>query len=63
MDGRLGFLKNRLLTTIELLDKYLNKEINQIDELEEEILPYSQNTKAEDLFVWKWEFIVSPSEL
>ena len=63
MDGRLGFLKNRLLTTIDLLNKYLQKEIPQIDELEEDILPYSQDIKDEDLFTWKWELIVSPSEL
>ena len=63
MDGRFGFLKNRLLTTIELLDKYLSNKINQIDELEEEILPYSKDTKDEDLWVWKWELIVTPSEL
>ena len=63
MDGRFGFLKNRLMTTIELLDKYLSKEIPQIDELEEDILPYSKDIKDEDLWAWKWDLIVSPSEL
>ena len=63
MDGRLGFLRNRLITSIELLKQFLNGEISQIDELEEEILPYSITTKDEDLFAWKWELIVSPSEL
>ena len=63
MDGRLGFLKNRLMTTIELLDKYLSKGIPQIDELEEDILPYSKDIKDEDLWAWKWDLIVSPSEL
>ena len=63
MDGRLGFLKNRLLTTIELLDKYLSGKIEKIDELEEDILPYSKDIKDEDLWAWKWDLIVSPSEL
>ena len=63
MDGRLGFLKNRLLTTADLLNKFINGSINQIDELEEEILPFSQEIKDEDLFAWKWDLIVSPSEL
>ena len=63
MDGRLGFLKNRLLTTIELLDKYLSGQIEKIDELEEDILPYSESIKDEDLWAWKWDLIVSPSEL
>ena len=63
MDGRIGFLKARLETTIELLDKYLSKQIEKIDELEEDILPYSEKIKDEDLFAWKWELIVSPSEL
>lgn len=63
IDGRLGFLKNRLLTAIDLVSKYLAGSIEQIDELEEEILPYSQDVKDEDLFAWKWDLIVSPSEL
>ena len=63
MDGRMGFLKNRLETTIELVDKYLSGKIEKIDELEEDILPYSESIKDEDLWAWKWDLIVSPSEL
>ena len=63
MDGRLSFLKGRLETTIERLDDYLNKKIEKIDELEEEILPFSVDIKYEDLFAWKWDLIVTPSEL
>ena len=63
MDGRLGFLKNRLESTIELLDKYLSGKIEKIDELEEDILPYSKDINDEDLWAWKWDLIVSPSEL
>ncbi len=63
MDGRLGFLRNRLDTTISKLDDFLSNRIEKIDELEEEILPYSTLTKDDELFVWKWELIVTPSEL
>ena len=63
MDGRLGFLRNRLETTIDLLDQYLTNKIDHIDELEEDILPYSVYLENDDLFAWKWELIVSPSEL
>ena len=63
MDGRLGFLKSRLETTITVLDQYLNNKIDKIDELEEEILPWSTQTKDDEIFAWKWDLIVSPSEL
>ncbi|MBO5578420.1 MAG: beta-N-acetylhexosaminidase [Bacilli bacterium] len=63
MDGRLSFLKGRLETTIERLNDYLSKKIDKIDELEEEILPFSVDIKDEDLFAWKWDLIVTPSEL
>ena len=63
MDGRLGFLRNRLETTIEVVDKYLNHKIEKIDELEEEILPWSTQVKDDELFVWKWDMIVTPGEL
>ncbi|MDY6276403.1 MAG: beta-N-acetylhexosaminidase [Bacilli bacterium] len=63
MDGRIGFVKNRIQTTQKLLTKYLNKEIDQIDELEEDILPYSEEIDEKDLFIFKWELLVTPSEI
>ena len=63
IDGRIGYLKNRLNSTIRSLNDYLNKRIEKIEELEEEILPYSVNTKGEDLFVGAWPLIVSPCEV
>ena len=63
MDGRMGFLKARLKTARELLDKYLKGKIDKIEQLEETLLPYSTSIKDEDLFVWKWDLNVSPSEL
>ena len=63
IDGRLGYLKNRLNSTINALDDFLNKKIEKIEELEEEILPYSVNTKGEELFVGAWPLIVSPCEV
>ena len=63
MDGRLGFLRNRLETTISKLDDYLSNRVDRIEELEEEILPWSTQVKDEELFAWKWDMIVTPSEL
>ena len=63
IDGRLGYLKNRLNSTINALDDFLNKKIEKIEELEEEILPYSVNAKPEELFVGAWPLIVSPCEV
>ena len=63
IDGRLGYLKNRLQTTMRVLDDYLNKRIEKIEELEEEILPYSINAKGDELFVGAWPLIVSPCEV
>ena len=37
IDGRLGYLRNRLLTSIKLVDDYLSKRISSIPELEEKI--------------------------
>ena len=41
LDGRLGFLKNRIITANKRIQKYLDGEIDKIDELEQEILPYN----------------------
>ena len=63
VNGRIGYLKNRLLSTYNVLAAYLNKEIDKIEELEEEILPYSTKVDGESLFVGPWPYIVSPCEV
>ena len=63
VDGRIGFLKNRLLTAIRTLDDYLNKRIDKIEELEEDILPFSTKMKEDELFQGPWPLIVSPCEV
>ena len=63
IDGRLGYLKNRLNYVVNILGEYLSKKINKIEELEEEILPYSINIKGDELFVGAWSLIVSPCEV
>ena len=40
IDGRLGFLKNRLLSAKERIDDYLKCKIDEIEELEKDILPF-----------------------
>ncbi|MCQ2796143.1 MAG: beta-N-acetylhexosaminidase [Bacilli bacterium] len=40
IDGRLGYLKNRLETTFETVNLYLKGQIKQIEELEVKVLPY-----------------------
>ncbi len=63
IDGRLGYLKNRLNNTHSVLSSYLNGEISKIEELEEEILPYSTAVKEDELFVGPWQYIVTPCEI
>ena len=41
LDGRLGFLKNRIITANKRVKDYLNGKIEKIEELEQEILPYN----------------------
>ena len=40
LDGRLGFLKNRLSSVKQRVQDYLEGKIDKIEELEQEILPY-----------------------
>jgi len=60
-DGRLGFLKQRIETTIWSLDKYLKGEIKSIPELEETILPYNGSPNDEAHCYNAWSEIVSAS--
>ncbi len=59
LDGRLGFLKNRILSTKTRINEYLNGEIKHIEELEEDILPFDGRN---DEISWNWWLRnVSPS--
>ena len=43
LDGRLGFLKNRLLSTKDRINEFLNGKIDTIEELEQDVLPFDGN--------------------
>lgn len=59
LDGRLGFLKNRIITAQARVVDYLNGNIKQIEELEEDTLPFDGR---DDDVCWNyWYRIVSPS--
>lgn len=51
IDGRLGYLRNRILTAEDLVKRYLNGEIEKIEELETEILPYNGDEYETS---WNW---------
>ena len=60
LDGRLGFLKNRIVSAKNRVNKYLKGEIKQIEELEEDILPFDGRN---DELSWNWWLRnVSPSQ-
>lgn len=48
IDGRLGYLRNRLMTSIKLVNDYLNKKIDSIPELEEKIIADKDNDAISD---------------
>lgn len=51
LDGRFGYLKNRLLTSSKLVNMYLNGEVEKLEELENEILPHDGH---EYEVSWNW---------
>ena len=51
IDGRLGYLKNRLLTTIKVVKEYLDGKVSSISELETEILPFNGHDYE---ISWNW---------
>lgn len=59
LDGRLGFLKNRMNSAAERINDYLNGRVDKIEELEKDILPYDgiDNEVQSN----NWYRIVSPS--
>lgn len=60
LDGRLGFLKNRMISAAESINAYLNGNINKIEELEKDILPY--DGIDDEIQCNNWYRIVSPSD-
>lgn len=48
---RLGGLKERTKSVLDTLNRYLNKEINKIEELEEKTLPYLEDRVGKDIFM------------
>ncbi len=59
LDGRLGFLKNRILFTKKRINDYIQGKIDRIEELESDILPYDGR---DDEVSWNWWLRnVSPS--
>jgi len=61
VDGRNGYLKNRLISARLLINQYLTGKINRIEELELEILPFNGHT--ENIGFNVWEDIVTPHYL
>ena len=59
LDGRLGFLKNRIIFAKKRILNYLEGSIDKIEELETKILPF--NGKINDIS-WNWWYRnISPS--
>lgn len=51
VDGRLGYLKNRLETTRAIVNQYIGKKIDKIEELETDILPFNGHDYE---VCWNW---------
>lgn len=62
IDIRLGGLKQRVSTCIKRLQMFLTGEIDAIEELEEERLPFSKNPE-EPMVIYKWSQIATASVL
>ncbi|MDE7296617.1 MAG: beta-N-acetylhexosaminidase [Clostridia bacterium] len=60
--ARLGGLKQRLLYCKKQLQAYVSGKLNRVEELEEEILPLSEQA-SDNLYCNQYSRIVSPSEL
>ena len=61
IDGRLGYLRNRLVTTGKVLNEFAQGKLKKISELEEKILPYNG---LEYEVCWNsWSTTVTPHNL
>lgn len=61
IDGRIGFLRNRLLTAYQTVNDYLQKKIDAIPELEVTILPWQDYDDDEPRFINNWNEFASPN--
>lgn len=62
LDGRLGFLNNRLLTAYQFLDDYLNGKLKEIPELKEKLIDVGID-KDEPLHENGWSIIASVNSI
>ena len=58
LDGRIGFLRNRIVFAKERILEYLDGKIDKIEELEKEILPF--DGKEENIIWCNWLRATSP---
>ena len=63
IDGRLGFLANRLETAYLKLNQYLAGKVKSIPELEVEILPWQNQTTEEEFLMGNWSEVSTPNAL
>jgi hypothetical protein len=63
IDGRIGFLNARIDTAIIKIKAYLNNEIDLIEELEEEILPWHGKIEDDGTLIGYWNEVCSPNVL
>ena len=59
IDGRLGYLNNRLITTYNLVQDYLDKKIDSIPELEEKIVAFEGDNDSPIINANSWAFAAS----
>lgn len=58
-DGRLGFLRQRLVSAYLKVSAYINNKLNSIEELEEQSLPYNTIDDNEPICVNVWSQAIS----
>ena len=59
IDGRLGYLNNRLLTAEQFLKDYLEGKISEISELKENIITQNDSNNDDPIFANGWAMIAS----
>ena len=58
LDGRIGFLKNRIINAQKVIQEYLDGKIDHIEQLEKDFLPF--DGKEEDIIWNYWYRTISP---
>jgi hypothetical protein len=59
LDGRMGFLNNRIKTAYNRLKDYLDGRLESIPELEQEILPWHDSTADDPTYIGNWTELAS----